>query len=85
MIYRPIGCSNCAGTGYRGRLGIYELLIIDEPVRRGILSNMDSNSISRGASQRGMRMLRDDGARQVLRGVTSLEDVLAATQAAEVE
>jgi general secretion pathway protein E len=85
IFYRAVGCSNCAGTGYRGRLGIYELLIIDEPVRRGILSSQDSNAIARGAASRGMRMLRDDGARQVLRGVTSLEDVLAATQAAEVE
>ncbi len=85
MFYRAIGCSECAGTGYRGRLGIYELLQIDEPVRRAILDNSDSNTITRLAVQRGMRSLREDGARQVLAGRTSLEDVLAATQAGEID
>jgi general secretion pathway protein E len=85
VFYRATGCSECAGTGYRGRLGIYELLVIDEPVRRAILDNADSKTIMRIATSRGMRSLRDDGARQVLRGVTSLEDVLAATQAGEME
>jgi general secretion pathway protein E len=85
VFYRPVGCSECAGTGYRGRLGIYELLQVDEPIRRAILDNADSNTISRIASQRGMRSLREDGARQVLAGRTSLEDVLAATQAGEME
>jgi general secretion pathway protein E len=85
MFYRSVGCSECAGTGYRGRLGIYELLQIDEPIRRAILDNSDSNTITRLAVQRGMRSLREDGARQVLAGRTSLEDVLAATQAGELE
>jgi general secretion pathway protein E len=85
VFYRAVGCSECAGTGYRGRLGIYELLQVDEPIRRAILDNADSNTISRIASQRGMRSLREDGARQVLAGRTSLEDVLAATQAGEME
>ncbi len=85
VFYRAVGCSECAGTGYRGRLGIYELLQVDEPIRRAILDNADSNTISRIATQRGMRSLREDGARQVLAGRTSLEDVLAATQAGEME
>jgi general secretion pathway protein E len=85
VFYRATGCSECAGTGYRGRLGIYELLVVDEPIRRAILDNADSKTIMRIAMSRGMRSLREDGARQVLRGVTSLEDVLAATQAGDVE
>ncbi len=85
VFYRPTGCEACSGTGYRGRLGIYELLTIDEPVRREILNNSDSNTISRVAVQRGMRTLRDDGARQVLAGMTSIDEVLAATQAGELE
>jgi general secretion pathway protein E len=82
VFYRAVGCSQCANTGYRGRLGIYELLPIEEHVRRAILDSADSKAIGRIAQQHyGMRMLRDDGARHVMAGRTSLEDVLAATQA----
>ncbi len=83
-FYRPGGCDECSKTGYRGRIGIFELMIIDEPVRREILNNSDAKTIQRVAQQQGMRLLREDGARQVIAGVTSVEEVLAATQAAEV-
>jgi general secretion pathway protein E len=53
-------------------------------VRREILNNSDAKTIQRVAQQQGMRLLREDGARQVVAGVTSVEEVLAATQAAEV-
>jgi general secretion pathway protein E len=85
VFYRPVGCEACAGTGYRGRTGIYELLIIDEPVRYEILNSSDSNRITRVARERGLTILREDGARQVAEGITSPEEVLAATQAAEIE
>jgi general secretion pathway protein E len=78
------GCDACSNTGYRGRIGIFELMIIDEPVRREILNNSDAKTIQRVAQHQGMRLLREDGARQVVAGVTSVEEVLAATQAAEV-
>jgi len=80
-FYRPGGCDQCSQTGYRGRIGIYELLVVDEAVRRAILNDSDAKSIQRVAQEQGMRILRDDGARQVLAGVTSVEEVLAATQA----
>jgi general secretion pathway protein E len=80
-FYRPGGCDECGQTGYRGRIGIYELLVVDEAVRRAILTDSDAKSIQRVAQEQGMRILRDDGARQVLAGVTSVEEVLAATQA----
>jgi general secretion pathway protein E len=83
-FYRHNGCDACSNTGYRGRIGIFELMIIDEPVRREILNNSDSQTIQRAAQHQGMRLLREDGARQVVAGVTSVEEVLAATQAAEV-
>ncbi|MEM7433872.1 MAG: type II secretion system ATPase GspE [Myxococcota bacterium] len=83
-FFHPGGCDACSGTGYRGRIGIFELMLIDEPVRREILNNSDAKTIQRVAQQQGMRLLRDDGARQVIAGVTSVEEVLAATQAAEV-
>ncbi len=83
-LYRPTGCEECSHTGYRGRIGIFELMVIDEPVRREILNNSDAKTIQRVAQQQGMRPLREDGARQVIAGITSVEEVLAATQAAEV-
>ena len=85
IFYRAVGCDACAETGYSGRVGIYELLVVDEPVRREILNSSDSKRIARVAIERGMISLRDDGARQVLAGRTSLEEVLAMTQAGEVD
>jgi general secretion pathway protein E len=84
IFYHPGGCEDCSNTGYRGRIGIFELMLIDEPLRREILNNSDAKTIQRVAQQQGMRLLREDGARQVVAGVTSVEEVLAATQAAEV-
>lgn len=83
-FYHPGACDECSQTGYRGRIGIFELMLIDEPVRREILKATDAKTIQRVAQKRGMRLLREDGARQVVAGVTSVEEVLAATQAAEV-
>jgi general secretion pathway protein E len=80
-----VGCEECAHTGYRGRIAIAEILIVDEAVRREILNQSDAVTIARAAISRGMRTLREDGARQVLLGVTSLEEVLAATQAGDLE
>jgi general secretion pathway protein E len=85
VFYKPAGCEQCAGTGYRGRIGIYELLVVDEPVRREILNNADSKSITRIAAERGMVTLRVDGTRTVLSGRTSVEEVLAMTQAGDIE
>ncbi|MCB9633305.1 MAG: Flp pilus assembly complex ATPase component TadA [Sandaracinus sp.] len=82
IFYKPVGCEACSHTGYRGRLGIFELMLIDGAVRAEILKQSDSKTIARAAQASGMRVLRDDGARQVLAGVTSVEEVLAATQEA---
>lgn len=84
-FYRAVGCDQCSFQGYRGRMGIFELMMIDEPVRREILKNSDAKAIQRAARTQGMRTLREDGARQVVAGQTSVEEVLAATQATELE
>ncbi len=84
-FYRATGCDECSGTGYRGRVGIHEYLPIDEAIRREILKSADSGTIQRVAQSRGMTLLREDGTRKVIAGVTSVEEVLAATQAGEVE
>jgi len=85
IFYRSVGCEECSQTGYKGRIAISEMLVIDEAVRKEILNQADAATITRLAINRGMRTLREDGARLVLSGITSLEEVLAATQAGDLE
>ena len=79
--YRPGNgtCPHCQGSGYSGRLGIHELLLIDDELRGQILQRMDSNSIKNSAVKRGFATLRADGGRKVLAGLTSVEEVLLAS------
>jgi len=79
-LYRAAGCGACNHTGYRGRLGIFELMIIDDDIRALVSQNVDSKTIKHKASSKGMRTLRADGARKVLTGVTSIAEVLRATE-----
>jgi general secretion pathway protein E len=79
-FYRAKGCPACLLTGYTGRRGIYELLMVDDVVGSLILKSSDAQSIKRAAVEQGMDTLRDDGARKVLSGLTTVEEVLAATQ-----
>jgi general secretion pathway protein E len=80
IFYRPKGCEVCGGSGYTGRRAIYELMVVDETVRSLILKHADANAIRRAAVENGMDTMRDDGARKVLSGMTSVEEVLASTQ-----
>jgi general secretion pathway protein E len=79
-FYRGTGCDDCMKTGYRGRSGIYEILLIDDELRQMILSKADANMIKGRAVAKGMRTLRDDGARKVIQGITTTEEVLRVTQ-----
>ncbi len=81
QVYRPgPGCADCKQTGYRGRLGIHELLVIDDEVRNLTMKSADSSSIRRVAAAKGMNSLREDGAAKVLAGQTTIEEVLRVTQ-----
>jgi general secretion pathway protein E len=80
MVYRGKGCPACSETGYRGRTGIYEMLIVSEAIRHLIMKKADSTSICRQAVEEGMKTLRDDGAQKVMAGVTTLEEVVRVTQ-----
>jgi general secretion pathway protein E len=80
ILYRPKGCNICDQKGFTGRLGIYELLMADDAVGDAVMGSADSQSIRRVAHARGMDSLRDDGARKALLGVTTVEEVVAATQ-----
>jgi general secretion pathway protein E len=79
-LYRAVGCENCLGTGYRGRTGIFELLALDDDIRSLILKNYDANTIKKTATNKGMLTLRHDGAKKVLKGVTTIEEVVRVTQ-----
>ncbi len=79
-IFRARGCSSCSNTGYLGRTGIYEILPIDEHLRALILKAADGTTLKKAAVSRGMRTLRDDGASKVLKGMTTIEEVLRVTQ-----
>ncbi|EFK05991.1 general secretory pathway protein E [delta proteobacterium NaphS2] len=78
-IYRGRGCSACLDTGFRGRTGIFEFMILDEEIKNLILKTSDANALKRAAIERGMTTLRRDGAGKVLQGVTTIEEVFRVT------
>jgi general secretion pathway protein E len=80
LVFKAPGCSHCTNTGFSGRRGIYELMLVDDAIGPLILRKADAQTIKRVAWEQGMDTLRDDGARKVLAGLTSVEEVLAATQ-----
>jgi general secretion pathway protein E len=79
-LYRAQGCAECRGTGYRGRTGLYELLLLDDAMRRAIMDGADATALHGLALQGGMVPLHEDGLRRVAGGVTTLEEVLRVTQ-----
>jgi general secretion pathway protein E len=79
-LYRGTGCASCSQTGYRGRTGIFELMVLDDEIRRLIGAKVDSTAIKQAAITRGMVTLKQEGAAKVLQGLTSLEEVMRITQ-----
>lgn len=78
-IYQGKGCDSCRGTGYAGRVGIFELLTVDDAIREMVVAREASGLIKAKAVESGMRTLRQDGVLKVQRGVTSLEEVARTT------
>ena len=77
----PKGCDRCNFTGYKGRTGIYEIMLVDEAVRAHILRNTDSNTIKKEAIQtQGMLLLREDGVKKASQGITTLDEVVRVTE-----
>jgi len=74
------GCVQCKRTGYRGRTGIHELLVVDDEVRTLVMKSADAATIRRAATARGMNTLREDGADKVVEGFTTIEEILRVTQ-----
>jgi general secretion pathway protein E len=79
-VYRAKGCESCFQSGYLGRTAIYELLHMDDEMRHLIMKNSDASMIKALAMERGMTTLRQDGADKILRGITSVEEVVRVTQ-----
>jgi type IV pilus assembly protein PilB len=74
------GCKNCRSTGYKGRMGIFEQLIVDSKIQELVLRNATAGEIKQLAVQNGMKTLRDDGLQKVLEGKTTIDEVLRVTQ-----
>ena len=79
-LYSARGCDACGGSGYRGRTGIYELLAVDDDLRRLIHDRASEQTLREHALSRGMRSLRDDGMRWAGQGLISLEEVVRVTR-----
>lgn len=82
-FFRGKGCSHCNGSGYRGRMGIFELMLMSSKIREMTFKNRTSTEIRRIAIQEGMRTLYMDGLNKVLRGRTTLEELLAVARPEE--
>jgi general secretion pathway protein E len=78
-VHEPAGCEHCGGTGYRGRVGVFEVLEVNEEVRNLISPQTDSTTIDRAAVRSGMTTMIDDGAAKVRAGATSAAEVLRVT------
>jgi type II secretory ATPase GspE/PulE/Tfp pilus assembly ATPase PilB-like protein len=78
-IFGPVGCDKCRGGGHKGRMGIFELFLVDDEVRQMINTGLTTSQLRRRARELGMRTLREDGIRKVLAGLTSGGEVVHAT------
>ena len=78
-VMKAVGCEHCRGTGYRGRMGIFEIFVIDDDERHMINNKSSTLLLRQKARELGMRTLREDGVRKVLGGLTSAEEVISIT------
>ena len=79
-LYKSMGCDKCMKTGYSGRTSIKELFVVDDQLRQLIMEGKDSATLKKVAISRGMTTIREDGIHKVLEGITTIEEILRATQ-----
>jgi len=79
-VWKGKGCSNCLGTGYRGRIAIFELLLVDDAIRDLVMSHATVREIKDKAIALGMRTLRQDGIEKIKKGITTVDEVMRVTQ-----
>ena len=80
-VLRGVGCERCADTGYRGRVGLYELLVVSDDIRHVIGTGGDANAIRAQAIREGMRTLRNDALEKLYAGITTPEEIVRVTRA----
>jgi general secretion pathway protein E len=80
MLYRSRGCSECGETGYHGRTTIFEVLVVDDAVRKLILRNAEASELQRVAVEHGMRTMYVEGMMKALAGETTVDEVLKAAR-----
>lgn len=78
-VYKPVGCEECRGTGYRGRTAIFEIMSMTDEIRRAVMTGATSDDLRAMAISQGMRTLRVSGAKKVKDGITSADEVLSVT------
>jgi general secretion pathway protein E len=79
VLYKGKGCTSCMNTGYKGRTGIYELLVMNPEIKKVILEGSDSNKILEIAKATGLSVLKEYGMRKIIDGVTTPDEVLRVT------
>ncbi len=79
IVYKGKGCSNCNQTGYKGRIGLYEVMPISPTLRSLILKGASSDEVARQAKEEGMKTLRDDGIEKIKKGITTIEELMRET------
>ena len=80
---KGMGCENCNKTGHRGRFGVFEVFVVDDSVRKLIFEKVSGVQLRARAREMGMRSLREDGARKVIAGMTTADEVIKATTSDE--
>ena len=80
QIYKPVGCPVCMETGYSGRAGIHEVLLVTDAVRAELMKGSDASTIKKVAVSQGMKTLREDATLKVIQGITTIAEVLRVTQ-----
>jgi len=79
-FYKGVGCSECNSSGYKGRTGLYELLIVDDKIRDLVIKHESLSAIRNAACDAGMKTLRENGLKKVIEGITTIEEVLRETK-----
>ena len=78
--WHPVGCEHCVSSGYKGRTGVYELMVVNDEVQALIHGRAAESALIKASIANGMRSMREDGERLVAEGITSLEEVVRVTR-----
>lgn len=79
-FYKPVGCDQCGGEGYRGRVGVYEVLAMETNIRKLVTQSATSETIEAEAKKNGMSKMSEDGFLKAVQGITTIEEILRVTK-----